>query len=362
MKRIIHSIVSAFLCVVIVLVGLGATLVYKQMHPLEPTAAAAEDGGLPQINVHVEVVRPCVLEDVLPLTGMLIPWEEIQLCAETSGMIEFLAVEEGDSVEAGQELARIDTSRFQVDYDQAMAHKTLAEQERERSAKLQREGIAPPQTLDQAEANARVASAEVSAVTLLLKKSRVYAPFSGIVAERHRKQGEYAETGAHLLHVMQVHKLKAVIGVPERDIRHVRLGDAATLQTDMRPDLTVEGTVSRIAPAADMATRTFRVEASVDNESGLLRPGTTVRAKVVRARFDDAAALPLFAVLSVDSKRFVVLEDNGVARFQTVETGILQGDRIQITSGIQPGDRVIVAGQRDLREGQPVKVIAEVTE
>ena len=293
MKGIVRIIASLLVCVLILVAGAWSTALYKRAHPVEEPGATPGHQDLQRANVRVEVAQPQTLSDVFSLTGHLEPWDEVHISAEVAGLIEFLEVEAGDKVEAGQELARIDTARIKATYDQAVARRTLAQQELERARELVHGGVAATQTLDQAEGSYRMAVAESNSVAIQLEKSRIYAPFSGILNTRNRRQSEYAEIGARLLHLVQTHRLKVVVGVPERDIHFLSLGDMVQLSVDAVPDSEFSGMVHRIAPAADMATRTFRVEIDVENEAALLSPGMTARARIIRQSVENAVVCGL---------------------------------------------------------------------
>lgn len=359
MRAILRSLFSLALCALIVFAGYAGVRAYqKYFPPVEPPPPAET----PPVNVKVRVIRPALVEDTLLLTGRIEPLEEATVSAEASGVVEWLGVDVGDTVKKGQEIARIDTSRIQTVYDQAAARKNLAVQELARMRDLAKGGIASPQNLDQLRTQFELAEADLAAAKILLDKSRAHAPFDGVVSHRARRQGEFTDNGAPLLRMVQTHQVKVFVGVPERDINRFSLGDEAALTLDAIPDQTFTGRIHRLPPTAELATRTFVTELLLDNADGMLKPGMTARVRMVRDTYPDAVAVSLFSVLTLENQRFVVVEEGGMAQVRPVTLGVLQGDMVHVLSGLAPGDRLIVSGQRDLREGRRVNVTEVVEE
>ncbi len=348
-------LVSAVLCLLIVLGAAG--VVY------EVSRQEKGNGGVPAetppTNVEVRIVTPQPMEDLLLVTGNIEPWEDITLSAETTGVIEWQGVDDGETVAKGQELFRVDTTRIQSNHDQAVARKALAEQELERIRDLRESGISSPQQFDRAQTDYQVALADLQATRIMLEKSVVHTPIAGVADAVFAEQGEFVDVGRNLARIVQVDRVKAVVGVPERDIAHFEAGDPVSIEFDAFPNAARTGEIYRIATTAHPASRTFRVEVVLENSDGKLKPGMTLRARLVRDIVGDAIVVPVFAVLSVENQKFVAVEEDGVAHLRPVQTGILRGDKVQLTGGLAPGEKLIVVGQRELREGERVKVTAE---
>lgn len=348
--------ITAVCCVLIA--GTGAAVIYGAflISPADSKADSAVSENK-AVNVHVLVLEPTEVEDVIPLTGRIEPWEHVMLGAETGGKVEWREVEENQPVKQGDVLFRIDTTTIQTRYDQAAARQRLAGQEVERLQHLQDKGASSPQSLDRAVTERDVAAADLNAVKIQLDKSLVKASFNGVIDKLFKKQGEFVDTGMPLVTLIQVHKVKAVIGLPEYDSAHFALNDPVQIALDAFPGRTFDGTIHKISASADAVTRTFTTEVALDNSDGLLKPGMTARARLVRQRFQDAIAVPIFSIISLDNQRFVVVEENNVARMRPIEVGVLEGSRVQVTKGVSAGEHLIVAGHRDVRDGDSVTVM-----
>jgi len=313
-----------------------------------------------QPQVEVMPIERTTVEDRLVLTGTAAPWEDVTISAETTGKIERQEIEEGDLVEAGQELVRVDTKSIQAMLDQAEAQARLAQQEYERAQSLTRRGVSAERDYDSAVAGRDVAEANLRAMRIQLEKSVVKAPFDGVVDSLFRDEREFVDIGSPLLRIVQVHKVKALVGVPERDVSWFKVGDPVRVRFDAIPDEEFQGTIHSIATTADIATHTFATEIELDNPEGRLKPGMIARATLVRRTFPESILVPIFSTFLLEDQRYAVAVKDGSAQLRTVKTGILQGGSVQILDGLEQGDLLIVKGQYDVRDGELVQVTATV--
>ena len=349
------ALISAIVCLAIVA---GGVVIIFVPRPGSDEASASQTANHAERtpNVKVQILQAEELRDRLNLTGTVYPWEDATIAAETSGRIDWKGVETGASVSKGQDLFRIDSEASRAALEQAEAQARLAAQEHERIQRLLERGASTRQDEDSAVANRDVASASLRAFRIQVEKSTIRAPFDGVVDRVFQEQDEYVDTGKPLVRLVQLHKVKVNIGIPERDIPNFHAGDEVSVRLDAYPDRAFKGTIHLIAPTADMSTHTFTTEIAVDNPDGCLRPGMIARTDLVRKVYPESIVIPIFSAMLLDDKRYVFLERDGIAELQPVETGIVQGNNVQITEGLAPGDRLIVVGQRDVRPGEPVKV------
>jgi membrane fusion protein (multidrug efflux system) len=349
------ALISAIVCVTIAAVGVLIVFVPR---PGTDEAAAIDTGNRSERipNVRVQVLEAVELRDRLRLTGTIYPWEDVTIAAETSGRIDWKGVETGDLVSKGQELFRIDSEALRTSLEQAEAQARLAEQEHERIQRLLERGAGTRQGEDSAVANRDVASASLRATRIQLEKSTIRAPFDGVVDRVFQEQDEYVDPGHALVRLVQVQKVKVNVGIPERDVPRFRIGDEVAVRLDAYPDREFAGKIHIIAPMADLTTHTFTTEIALDNPDGCLMPGMIARAELIRNVYPESIVIPIFSAMLLDERRYVFLEREGIAELRPIEIGIVQGNNVQITDGLAPGDRLIVVGQRDVRPGEPVKV------
>ncbi|MCC6490450.1 MAG: efflux RND transporter periplasmic adaptor subunit [Candidatus Hydrogenedentes bacterium] len=348
------ALITGVVCVVIVAMGwavvMAAISSARETDPTGPNHAERVP------NVKVKVVATEELRDRLELTGTVYPWQDVTVSAEVGGKIEWKGVEVGQEVKQGQELYRVDSMALQAALDQAEAQSRLASQEFERTQRLLDRGVSTKQNEDSAVANRDVSSASLRAMQIQLEKSVVKAPFDAIVDRVFQEQDEYADVGKPLVRLVQLHRVKIKVGIPERDIPYFKAGDEVALRLDAYPEQTFQGSIHTITPTADLATHTFTAEIAVENPDSVLKPGMIARVELVRQVYPESIVVPIFAAILLDDQRFVLVERDGVAELRPVEVGVIQGNNVQITSGLAPGDHLIVVGQRDVSPGEPVSV------
>lgn len=215
---------------------------------------------------------------------------------------------------------------------------------------------------DRAAVAARVAQAQAALqlARVRLEKTIVRAPVAGLIQRRHVDTGEYVRAGQPLADIVDIRRIKVKVSVPERDVVHLRPGSEVAVFFDALGRRRL-GRVIFCAPAADPRTLTFRTELALDNPDGAIRPGMVCRVTLVRNRLERAVLVPIFAVMKHEREYVVFVEEGGRAREQPVRLGFFVGNRVVVEEGLRFGDRLIVAGHRDLSDGARVRVVEVVT-
>jgi len=350
MKRTVISVT-----LVVALMGASALIIVsaRAARLFDDPVVIEPEERLPLVGVRV--LDEGRVEEYLHLTGTVQPWEHVTQSAEVSGKIEWLGVDEGDVVAKGDPLVRVNTKSLQAEFDRLEAEYTLADQEFERERRQSNQGISSSQAYDRAEAQRNAARAALRVTEIELAKSETRAQFEGVVDQVHNEAGEFVTMGTPLVRLVQVERVKVVVGLPERDVVAFERGDSVTIQFDAWPERTFTGTLHRIATTADAATRTFPTEIEVSNPDGLLRPGMIARVRLVKTAYPSGIAIPMFSVLTRPEGRFVFVESDGEALMRPVRLGFFQDGQVHVLKGLEDGDRLIVAGHRSLRDGDRVR-------
>lgn len=347
------TLISLSLCIGVLAAG-GIVVTGAYLAAVRGAQTAESKDASPPPNVEYQRIELTTVEDRLTLTGTVAPWKDVTLSAEISGKIETQPIDEGDEVAAGSELARIDTQTIQARLQQARAQARLAAQEHERARRLTARGVGAERDLDNAIAALAVAEADLRSVEIQLAKSLVKAPFDGIIDRRYKEEGEFVDIGAPLVRLVQLDKVKVEVSIPERDVPFFTVGDLVRVRLDALGARPFEGRIFRIATTAEPVTRTFRAEVELDNPEGIIKPGMIARADLIRQVFPDSVLVPIFSTVLLDDQRFAAVIVDGKARLRNVKTGIVQGGFVQVTEGLSAGDLLIVKGQYDVRDGEPV--------
>ena len=212
--------------------------------------------------------------------------------------------------------------------------------------------------VNSARAAVQTAETQVDQARKALADTVVYAPFSGYISERVADLGEYISPSApntKIATIVRTSTLRLRIDVPEASIGKVSVGQGISMQTSAYPDRNFAGTVARILPSLNATARTLTVEAEVPNGDGLLKPGQFATVRITQAKAENAIVVPVSAVKTVGDVNSVFIVKDGVAREQFVQTGLLEGQTIQIKQGVNEGDMVVTGNVAAVTDGVMVR-------
>src|SRR5688572_7932770 len=184
--------------------------------------------------------------------------------------------------------------------------------------------------------------------------TNVLAPISGYVAERTADVGEFISPNtpnAKIATIVRTSTLRVRIDVPEQDIAKVATGQGVSVQTSAWPDRNFAGVVVRISPSLNATARTLTVEAEIQNVDGLLKPGQFATVRITQSKPEPAVMIPVKAVKTVGDANSIFVVKDGIARETFVQLGLLEGDQIQVKSGVLEGDLVVVSDLSQLSDG-----------
>jgi membrane fusion protein, multidrug efflux system len=191
---------------------------------------------------------------------------------------------------------------------------------------------------------------------LKFAQAAVESPIAGVVGKVLVDVGANVSPQTPVALVVDMEKVKIFLDVPEKYLPSISFGMSATVGVEAYPDEIFTGTIVRISPLVDIATRTCQVEIAIDNEEHKLRSGMYAKVKVVTREYKDAIALLKEAVLGREPQQYVYVVKEQKAQLREVKTGVRQGPYLQILEGLQQGDKVVIMGQQRLREGAAVLV------
>ena len=272
--------------------------------------------------------------------------------ARISARIERMLVAPGQAVQAGQVLIELDAGEISARLQQALAQRDQAARDTERLRTLLDQRAVSRQDFETAESRHRVAIAAVNEAESMLAYTKVTAPFSGVITRKLADLGDFAAPGKPLLHIEDpaLHRFEA--DVPESLITRLELGGRLTVRISQL-DQQFEATITEIAPAADPTTRTFLVKLDLPPAKSL-RSGLFGRL-AVPTRETHALRVSQTAVIQRGQLQFVFVASSNQAVLRIVKTGRLLGSEIELVSGIEPGDHVVIEGAGQLRDGQSLQ-------
>jgi len=259
-------------------------------------------------------------------------------------------------VKEGKLIAKIDVAALKAAMDRAEAALNLAEDLYERRRKLFERNIINQEELDKSQTERTLAKANFRQMQIEYERGFLKAPLTGLVNHLFVDEGEFVDKGKPFADLVNVDKIKINVNVPELDVRYLKVGQKTMVRVDAFPDRELLGVIDFVAYKADPATKTFHIKVIVDNPGHDIRPGMIARVAFLRRVIPDALAAPLFSIVDKGGERILFVEKDGVAHARTISIGVIEGDKIQITKGLEPGDNLIVVGQREVEEGMRVQV------
>ena len=318
--------------------------------------AESDSREIAAIPVSVTIVAPVSLRDVVFLPGETEAYEDVKVAANAAGRVEWIGPREGQTVQKGALLAKIDVSAHKAALEHAKAAYNLASDLYERRRRLYANKIIAREELEQSETQLKLALTDLDQIKVRYDHGFPKSPIAGIVNHLYVDVGEYADIGKPIADIVNIDRIKINVQVPELDVRYVKKGQKTPIKIDAFAERSLIGTVDFVSFKADPATKTFLVRSVIDNPGHEIRPGMIGRVVFVRRMIPDAVAAPLFAIVDKGGERIVFVEKEGVAESRVISIGVIEGDRVEITSGLDIGDHLIVKGQTEVEDGMRVIV------
>ena len=294
---------------IIFLVALGSFRIIKAIK--ENNDEEQEKVRVPAVKV-TRVTKGNV-EDRISCVGNIAGQEMVTLMSKVPGKIDSFLVEEGDKVKKGDVLVLIDRDIEGMKYE----------------------------------------------------KASIKSPIDGMVMKKFLDEGSQVEPSVSpmmripVIMVANIDTVKVLVNVSEKYLGKLKEKNEAEVKVDAYPAEVFQGEVTKIAPLIDLATRTSEVEIKISNEEHRLKPGMFARVSITLEKKEDTLIVPIKAVLSEDSQKFVFVVNGSIAHKREVKTGIYQKDSVEITKGLNAGETVIIEGNYGLKDGTNVVIEAE---
>lgn len=318
-------------------------------------AGGGPGGGMPPgMPVEVAVARADTVRDEIAATGQIEAVQSIELRPDVEGRIVALLFREGQEVSAGTPLFQIDSIELSAQVAQLAAQRDLAQQDLARTKDLIAQNAASTADLERAEANARGADAQFRLQNTRLARSTVRSPFGGVVGQRFVSLGDYVTTSSRLVSVQTVNPQRASFQVPERYARALQRGQQVSFRVGAITGRDFVGEVDFVDPVVQLPGRTILVKAHVPNPQRLLQPGMFIEAHLVTGMRPKAVVVPEDAVVPLQGANFVWVVAEGKATRRQVGLGVRTPGFVEIASGVDAGEQVVVGGLEVLFPGAPV--------
>ena len=356
LKRGLSNRIGWFICVLILALSV-----------LPACSKPAEGEAKPKkkpVPVRVVELKARDLPVIVESVGRLAANREVTLAAEVGGVAAAYKADVGQRVKAGQTLILIDPVDFRLALSEARANQAAAQARLDAAAKTYNRSknllprkVISTDTFEKSEAEYKAALANVARAKALVNiarerysKTRIRAPFDGLVAARSVEIGQTVAPGQPLMSLVDLDTMRVKVSLAERDYVHLDRKDPVRVTIEAFPDREFPGRIDVIGIKADPRTNTFGAEVLVNNPDLILKAGLTARVRLTVSTIPGAVMVPQSAVLYREDRQevFVVGPDNR-AELRRVKLGRAVGSAIRITEGLAPGDRLVVTGQQYLK-------------
>jgi membrane fusion protein (multidrug efflux system) len=310
-------------------------------------------GGVP---VQVAAVTRADISTFLLNTTTLEAEREVEVLAKVTGQVSKLLVEEGDAVRAGQALTQLDEQELLLQLRESEIRAQTAKSNFERTKNMFEKNLVSKENLEDMRYQYESAQAAYETAKLKVDYTDIRSPIAGVVTSRLIELGQRVNLNQAVFRVADFDPLRAIIHVPERDMRQVRVSQQAKITAEALPGNEFSGKVRMISPIVDPTSGTMKVTIDINDRTGLLKPGMFVTTFIITETHTNALVIPKKALVLESDADQVYVYDDGVARKATLQLGFQESDRVEVLSGLNEGEQVVTVGQEGLREGLPIRV------
>ncbi|MGH9366986.1 MAG: efflux RND transporter periplasmic adaptor subunit [Thermoanaerobaculia bacterium] len=306
------------------------------------------------------MARTGTVQERLHALGTVEAYDRVRVSAEIDAVVRELPFEEGGIVRQGQPLALFDDRELSAEARRAEALRDQAKLNYDRAERLSTQEISSSQDRDNALAALKVAEANLKLAQARLAKTRIMAPFEGVVGRRLVSPGAFLRSGDVITDLARIDRVKVGFAVPERHLADLKRGALVSVTTVTYPGRPFSGSVDVVDPILDPATRSANLVAVIPNPKRELRPGMSADVTAVLAERPDAITVPDVAIFAEGDRNYlyVVKPDSTVTR-RAVELGSRQPGRVEVREGVSPGERIVRAGHQKLFEGAKISPVEE---
>lgn len=334
--------------------ALSATALYGCGVGEAKVATVTEQTAARPLPVEVSAPRKADIFATYRTTATISSDSEAPVLARVKGEIIEILVEEGDRVEKGQVLARLDGEKLLLQMMQAKANLEKAVREYDRFVSLHERGLVSAAAYDGLRYEADALKATYELKRLEYSYTKIRAPISGVVSSREIKIGKHVNVNDPTFRITDTSKLVAYLKIPQTELKKFTAGHQASVAVDAIPQTLFAATIARISPTIDPRNGTFRATAYIDNAGGELAPGMFGRFDIAYEKHADALVIPAAALVLEDNEAVVYVVEDGAAVRRAVETGIETDGVVEVLAGLTEGEQIVVTGHVGLRDGSRV--------
>jgi len=313
----------------------------------------------PPVPVEVVAVSRGDIQQTYRTITTLEAEQEVEVVARSTGLLQNILVEEGDTVSKGQQMAQLDVEQLSLEVAQLSATSAKLNKELERQQSLFKRKLGSSDALDRAKFEYQSQLAQFKLAKLKLAYASIKAPISGVVTERMVKSGNLIRDNDVLFKIVDFSSLKAVLHLPEKELSNVKKQQKILLNIDAVGEQIIIGEIERIRPSIDSETGTFKVVAKLQNDNNFLTSGMFGRVEIVFDIHQDSLLIEQQAVITQDNRSHVFVVKDNKAIQTPVKIGFHHNGILEITDGLNEKDQVITTGQQILKHETIVEIVGQ---
>jgi membrane fusion protein (multidrug efflux system) len=354
MKKTLITV--AVVAVVILLLALPKMNFFKGENNSMPGPGQGQGGARGgKLSVDAVIIKPAPLDNKLNVTGSVLPNESLELKSEVSGKIISILFREGKQVSKGELLIQMNDDEIKAQLEKQRYNRKLNEDNEFRQRKLLEKDAISQEEYDNALNRLNTTEADIRLLEAQLAKTRILAPFDGVIGLRFVSEGAYISPNNVIATLYNISPAKLEFAVPGRYSTQVAPGKKIrfTIESDLK---VYEGQVYAIEPRIDPATRTLTIRAMAENRRGNLLPGQFVKVELILESVNNAILVPTEAVIPEQAGKKVFILEKGKAKEVFIETGIRTANALEVLSGLKANDTLLTTGILQLRQGMDIQI------
>lgn len=279
------------------------------------------------------------------------------ISSKLNGEITYLNAEIGSELKKGYIIARIDPEIAAARFNQADANYKMAYRNYKRQKKLARKKLISTQKLESSETSYRVARANLKLAKINLSNSKIFNPINGVIAEKYVNLHEFVSIGSPIARIVNIDKIEIEVGVSEKNIVQIKKGDKAYLKLSSYQKKTFLGYVIGVGMQANEKTKTFPITIEFENTSQEIKGGMIGTVSILTETASNSIVVPFYLLQQYNGEYYVYINENNKSIRKKVTIGYMQEDNVQITSGLNAGEELIITGFNYLSDNSSIKIV-----
>lgn len=322
-------------------------------------SAKKEEEEETKVPVKIQPIETGEISDFITTTSTLKAEKQVSVISKGTGQVLRVNYDVGDTVREGTILASLEKEELRINRKIAETQVNQLSEKLDKLEQLYKEQIISEEAYNDVKYQLQNAKANLDLTELTLRNADIRAPISGVISQRLIQKGMTISLATPTFVIVDLDSLVAEVHVPEKDGVRLREGQQSLLSTDAFPDLEFTGQIISTSPVVDPVSGTVTVKIGFEEKDVRLKPGMFVRVKIITETHENAVLIPKKAILyEADEMHVFIIEDKKAKRVE-ITPGLDNNLYQEVTEGLEPGQNLVVIGQRGLKDGAMVEIIED---